>query len=224
MRTNNGHELSTTAFLCAKGGKAVNKRLEGEKVVDVVGDQGRCSSVAAATAPQASNQPGWHFFPHRFLYWHHTFWLQVYFLIVVCDDGRGPEEVSELVGRCAEDSRRWVSRALYVVILMALDLQSAVDARQKLEAQQQENKAVQKEFDGLADEAKIYKLVGPVLLKQDRTEAISAVNGRLDYIGKEIGRSETRIRELQAASNKIQVEMMQIQQKLQGAQQTPANA
>jgi prefoldin beta subunit len=145
-------------------------------------------------------------------------------LILACGDGRRPEEVSDLVGRRAEDSRRQVSSILDYALLMGEDLQTAVDARQKLEAQQQENKAVQKEFDGLADDAKIYKLVGPVLLKQDRTEAVSAVNGRLDYIGKEIGRSETRIKELQAASNKIQVEMMQIQQKLQGAQQTSANA
>ena len=59
-------------------------------------------------------------------------------------------------------------------------------ARQKLEAQQQENLGVQKEFAKLKDEATIYKLVGPVLLKQDRTEASSAIDGRLDYIGGEM--------------------------------------
>ena len=86
-----------------------------------------------------------------------------------------------------------------------------------MEAQQQENKAVQKEFDGLAEDAGIYKLVGPVLLKQDRTEALTSVNGRLDYIGKEITRTEGRIKELQTGGEKTQVEMMQLQQKLQQA-------
>ena len=62
-----------------------------------------------------------------------------------------------------------------------------------------------------------------MLLKQDRTEALSAVNGRLEYIGKEITRTEARIKELQAASEKLQVEMMQIQQKVQQASQGQAS-
>ncbi|PSK50450.1 hypothetical protein B9Z65_394 [Elsinoe australis] len=66
------------------------------------------------------------------------------------------------------------------------ELQGIVAARQKLESQQQENKNVQKEFAGLSDDANIYKLVGPVLLKQETVEAKSTVDGRLDYIEKEI--------------------------------------
>lgn len=67
-----------------------------------------------------------------------------------------------------------------------LELQSVVEARQKLEAQQQENQGVQKEFAKLPDDANIYKLVGPVLLKQEKTEAVMAVDGRLEYIEKEM--------------------------------------
>ncbi|EXJ88864.1 prefoldin beta subunit [Capronia epimyces CBS 606.96] len=102
------------------------------------------------------------------------------------------------------------------------DLQTTIDARQKLEAQQQENKAVQKEFVSLADDAGIYKLVGPVLLKQDKTEAVSAVEGRLEFIGKEISRIEGRIQELQEGSEKKRVELLQVQQKLQLAAQQQA--
>lgn len=61
-----------------------------------------------------------------------------------------------------------------------------VEARQKLESQQQENESVQKEFNSLDDESNIYKLVGPVLLKQDKQEALMAVNGRLEFIEKEM--------------------------------------
>ena len=43
-----------------------------------------------------------------------------------------------------------------------------------------------KEFASLKDEEVIYKLIGPVLLKQDRSEAESTVNGRLEFIGKEM--------------------------------------
>jgi len=99
------------------------------------------------------------------------------------------------------------------------DLQITVDARQKLEAQQQENKAVQKEFASLAEDAGIYKLVGPVLLKQDKIEAVNAVEGRLDFIGKEIVRTEAKIKELQEGSEKKRVELLQLQQKLQMASQ-----
>lgn len=42
------------------------------------------------------------------------------------------------------------------------------------------------EFDLLNDDANIYKQIGPVLLKQDKTEAVMAVNGRLDFIEKEM--------------------------------------
>lgn len=100
-----------------------------------------------------------------------------------------------------------------------LDLQTSVDARQRLEAQQAENKAVQKEFNGLDDEADIYRLVGPVLLKQDKSEAKSTVDGRLDFIGKEIARTEARIKELQQGSEKKRGDTFQLQQKIQAAAQ-----
>lgn len=69
---------------------------------------------------------------------------------------------------------------------MATELDGLVSARQKLESQQQENKGVQTEFAALDDDANIYKLIGPVLLKQDRSEAVRTVEGRLEFIEKEM--------------------------------------
>ncbi len=66
------------------------------------------------------------------------------------------------------------------------ELQNIIAARQRLESQQQENRGVKKEFDALSEEANIYKQVGPVLLKQDKQEAVMAVNGRLEFIGDEM--------------------------------------
>lgn len=79
------------------------------------------------------------------------------------------------------------------------ELQSTIDARQKLESQLQENKGVAREFGSFSSSpenkgqgggggglGKIYKLVGPVLLAQDKSEAISAVQARLDFIEKEM--------------------------------------
>ncbi|KAJ5748877.1 uncharacterized protein N7511_010573 [Penicillium nucicola] len=76
---------------------------------------------------------------------------------------------------------------------MQTELEGLVDARQKLESQQQENEGVQREFAQLDDESNVFKLVGPVLLKQDKTEATMAVNGRLEFIEKEIKRIEGEI-------------------------------
>jgi prefoldin beta subunit len=53
------------------------------------------------------------------------------------------------------------------------------------------------------------------LLKQERPEAVSAVNGRLEYIGKEITRTEDKIKDLQTAADNKRVELLQLQQKMQ---------
>lgn len=37
----------------------------------------------------------------------------------------------------------------------------------------------------MAEDGVVYKLVGPVLLKQDKTEAVMAVDGRLEFIENE---------------------------------------
>lgn len=91
------------------------------------------------------------------------------------------------------------------------DLQTAVQARQKLEAQKQENLGVQTEFGKLKDDETIYKLIGPVLLQQDRTEAESTVNGRLEFINTEITRQEAQIKETQGKIEKKKAEIIQLQ-------------
>ncbi|KAI9929226.1 hypothetical protein AWENTII_001068 [Aspergillus wentii] len=95
------------------------------------------------------------------------------------------------------------------------ELDGFVEARQKLESQEQENKGVQIEFDSLDDDSNIYKLIGPVLLKQDKKEAVMAVNGRLEFIEKEIKRIEKQIEEAQEKSDKKRTEIVQFQSQIQ---------
>ncbi|KAK5662212.1 hypothetical protein OQA88_8117 [Cercophora sp. LCS_1] len=97
------------------------------------------------------------------------------------------------------------------------DLQEAVQSRQKLEAQKQENLGVQKEFAKLKDDETIFKLIGPVLLKQDRVDAESTVKGRLEFINKEIARLETQIKEIQTKTEKKKNEIIQVQTAAQAA-------
>ncbi|KAF7563433.1 hypothetical protein G7046_g687 [Stylonectria norvegica] len=97
------------------------------------------------------------------------------------------------------------------------ELQNAVESRQKLEGQRQENLGVQKEFDRLEDGETIYKLAGPVLLKQDKVEAESTVKGRLDFINGEITRLENQIKETQGKIEKKKTEIIQLQSSAQAA-------
>ncbi|KAL1975589.1 hypothetical protein VTN31DRAFT_3981 [Thermomyces dupontii] len=97
------------------------------------------------------------------------------------------------------------------------ELESTVEARQKLESQLQENRNVQQEFNSLDPDANIYKLVGPVLLKQDKSEAVMAVEGRLNFIEKEIQRIESQIKEINEKSEKKRTEILQLQTQAQAA-------
>lgn len=125
---------------------------------------------------------------------------------------------------------------------------SAVEARQKLESQLQENKAVQKvcstrtgrgmeayarvlqEFSILDDDANIYKLVGPVLLKQDKPEAVMNVDKRLEFIEAEMFVSRRTVlrpeltRVQQAGRSADQESRGQAGQEEDGDYQTPERA
>lgn len=48
------------------------------------------------------------------------------------------------------------------------------------------HQSAQQEFSILEDDANIYKLVGPVLLKQDKPEAVMNVDKRLEFIEAEM--------------------------------------
>ncbi|KAH7322627.1 Prefoldin [Stachybotrys elegans] len=99
------------------------------------------------------------------------------------------------------------------------DLQGVVESRQKLEGQKEENLGVKKEFENLEEDETIYKLVGPVLLKQDQVEAESTVKGRLDFITGEISRQEDQIKETQEKIEKKKLEIIQLQAAAQAAAQ-----
>ncbi|CAG8950934.1 hypothetical protein HYFRA_00003151 [Hymenoscyphus fraxineus] len=107
------------------------------------------------------------------------------------------------------------SRDVHFVLTNLKELQNHVNSRQKLESQQQENRAVQKEFSGLKDDANIYKMVGPVLLKQDKTEAVLAVDGRLEYIENEIKRVEKQIKDTEDKSDAVRAQIIQTQSEAQ---------
>ena len=67
-----------------------------------------------------------------------------------------------------------------------------VNGKRSMTEKKSENEMVQQELNLIADgdEATVYKLVGPVLAKQDLSEAKTNVSTRLSYITKEIERMD----------------------------------
>ncbi|KAI8644269.1 Prefoldin [Parasitella parasitica] len=99
--------------------------------------------------------------------------------------------------------------------LLQKDLSQVIESRQRLESQQQENELVNTEFENLDDESNIYKLIGPVLVKQDKSEASTNVKNRLDLISSEIKRVEAQLNDLTQKSEAKKQEIGQLQMQYQ---------
>ena len=72
------------------------------------------------------------------------------------------------------------------------EYQKVVAGKRSMTEKKSENEMVQQELNLIGDgeDATVYKLVGPVLAKQDLSEAKTNVKTRLDYITKEIERMD----------------------------------
>ncbi|MED6247221.1 Prefoldin subunit 6 [Ataeniobius toweri] len=98
------------------------------------------------------------------------------------------------------------------------DVSMSVSARQKLETQAAENNIVKEELDLLDSSNTVFKLIGPVLVKQDLDEAKATVAKRLEYINGEIQRYETLLKDLEKKSEHQREVLTSLQQDFQKAQ------
>lgn len=98
------------------------------------------------------------------------------------------------------------------------DISNGMSARQKLEAQLTENNIVKEELALLDDSNMVYKLIGPVLVKQDLEDAKSTVDKRLQYINGEIKRYEALLKDLEQRSEQQRTSLSKLQQEYQRAQ------
>ncbi|XP_045886687.1 prefoldin subunit 6 [Micropterus dolomieu] len=102
--------------------------------------------------------------------------------------------------------------------LMQKDVSKSMSARQKLETQLTENNIVKEELDLLDSSNTVYKLIGPVLVKQDLDEAKATVTKRLEYINGEIQRYETLLKDMEKKSEQHREVLSSLQQEFQRAQ------
>mmetsp|Transcript_11875 Transcript_11875/g.27843 ORF Transcript_11875/g.27843 Transcript_11875/m.27843 type:complete len:142 (+) Transcript_11875:77-502(+) len=70
-----------------------------------------------------------------------------------------------------------------------------LSTRQSSLAQLRENEMVKDEMERLEEDAPVFKLVGPVLMRQDPDEAKQNVEKRIEFIRGEIKKSEAKIEE-----------------------------
>ncbi|XP_037531357.1 prefoldin subunit 6 [Nematolebias whitei] len=98
------------------------------------------------------------------------------------------------------------------------DVSKSMSSRQKLETQLTENNIVREELDLLESSNTVYKLIGPVLVKQDLDEAKATVGKRLEYITGELQRYEALLKDMEKKSEQHREVLTSLQQDFQKAQ------
>ncbi|KAK0078689.1 hypothetical protein PV325_002192 [Microctonus aethiopoides] len=99
------------------------------------------------------------------------------------------------------------------------DYHKALINRQQLDGQLNETTAVKDELYLLKPGNEVFKLIGPVLMKQDLEEAKQNVNKRIEFITNELKRTETLITELDTKQESHRSTLDKLQQMFQVAQQ-----
>lgn len=95
------------------------------------------------------------------------------------------------------------------------EVQAFATQRQQFAQQANENNMVKQELDLLDDDAKVYKLIGPVLLKQDVNEAKSNVKKRLEFINNELEKVNNKIEHKEKEAVEIRKNISQMQMEMQ---------
>eukprot|EP01090_Pellita_catalonica_P002713 TRINITY_DN12289_c0_g1_i1.p1 TRINITY_DN12289_c0_g1~~TRINITY_DN12289_c0_g1_i1.p1 ORF type:complete len:132 (-),score=33.54 TRINITY_DN12289_c0_g1_i1:243-638(-) len=87
-----------------------------------------------------------------------------------------------------------------------------------LSAQLKENELVKEELGMLSDKDTVYKLIGPILVKQELVEAKSNVNKRMEFIKSELDTTRDLRKKFNDAHNAKRNAVLSIEQQLRAAQ------
>lgn len=96
-------------------------------------------------------------------------------------------------------------------------LQSVRGDLQTVLGQMTENEMVQKELELVDSSSNVYKMVGPVLIKNSLEDARDTVSKRLEFITAERDRLEAKSKELETKGGEIANKVQQMQAALQQA-------
>jgi len=101
--------------------------------------------------------------------------------------------------------------------LVQEDLQKVRNDLQIVMGQLAENEMVQQELNLLDSNTSVYKMVGPVLIKNSHEDAKDTVSKRLEFITSEKERLETKAKNLEQKGTDISQKVQQMQAMLQQA-------
>ncbi|KAK8641996.1 hypothetical protein V6N13_011361 [Hibiscus sabdariffa] len=104
------------------------------------------------------------------------------------------------------------------------DIAKNHQVRKKYTIQLGENELVLKELDLLKEDANVYKLIGPVLVKQDLAEANANVRKRIEYISAELKRLDGSLQDLEEKQHSKREAILKVQQRIQSHQAGKAKA
>lgn len=104
------------------------------------------------------------------------------------------------------------------------DIAKNYQVRKKYTIQLGENELVLKELDLLKEDANVFKLIGPVLVKQDLAEANANVRKRIEYISAELKRLDGTIQDLEEKQASKKEAVLKLQQRIQAFQAGKAKA
>ncbi|KAG5673766.1 hypothetical protein PVAND_003786 [Polypedilum vanderplanki] len=95
------------------------------------------------------------------------------------------------------------------------DYSKMVQQRQLLDGQLNENQNVLEEMNKLnEDKNNVYKLIGPILVKQSLTESKQNVSKRIDFISKELQKCNDRLVSIEKEQDKHRENLTKLQQQL----------
>ncbi|XP_012259098.2 prefoldin subunit 6 [Athalia rosae] len=118
----------------------------------------------------------------------------------------------------ADEIQKKLQAELEKFKLVEKDFHKALAQRQQLDGQLNENTAVKQELDLLKSGNDVFKLIGPVLVKQDLDEAKQNVVKRMEYISAELKRTEDLIARLDKKQDSHRENLAKLQQSFQQAQ------
>ncbi|CAG9770959.1 unnamed protein product [Ceutorhynchus assimilis] len=118
----------------------------------------------------------------------------------------------------SEDLQKKLQSELTSFKTVQKELQKAISTRQQLDGQLNENEIVKTELNILPADGKVFKSVGPVLIKTELVEAKENVSKRIDYINKELNKVDGLIGTLEKKQDAHRESLQKYQQQLQQAQ------
>jgi prefoldin beta subunit len=120
------------------------------------------------------------------------------------------------------DIQKKLSDEMATFNVMQKESQKLMELRRQLDAQLTENTVVKEELDILEDEAVVFKLIGPALLKQNLKESKDNVGNRIKFIAEEVKRNDELIKDIETKMEAQREVVQKLQAVMQGMQSQQA--